>query len=318
MMRNTANHQIPHNCSSFPGSAWECIKSTGVGSRLIFQSLSEGESKTLTPLISYLVFILGLICFILTFPTTAKAADIKVAVASNFTTTIKQLKPIFEKQTGHNLILHFGSTGKLYAQITNGAPYDIFMAADVKRPKLLVEKGLAVSESRFTYANGRLVLWVPESDAKAVFNAGNIDRIAITNPKLAPYGMAAKQFLKSQGRWKQYQSKLLVGNNISQTYQFIDTGGVTAGFVALSQVLSKNHDAASKSIWVIPVSTYTPLEQQVVLLEQHEHKSKNKKSAQQFLEFLSGTEAINIIEKAGYVVGNQAKDLNGEKAKGHK
>ncbi len=273
-------------------------------------SARTGWSLHVTQLISYLVFLIGLISFILTFPATANAAEIKVAVAANFTTTIKKLEPVFEKQTGHDLILHFGSTGKLYAQICHGAPYDIFLAADVKRPELLETNGLAVPESRFTYANGSLVLWMPGQDAQAEFLHGKFEKIAITNPKLAPYGLAAQQFMESINVWDKYQPKILVGNTVSQTYQFVEKGGVNAGFVALSQI--SKEDKNSKHVWVIPTSGYTPLEQQAVLLK----KAENIKLAQEFMEFLKGNQAREIIENSGYSVAKTEKEGNPQAEKG--
>ena len=327
MMRSTANHQITHYCvikslkmliytkvnsAFFTLNALFCkiwmargivngVSNTFLCSRSLSVVEGSNKSKTLTPLIAYAIFLTGLIAFILTFPNTAKAAELKVAVASNFTTTIKQLKPVFEKQTAHSLSLHFGSTGKLYAQIANGAPFDIFLAADIKRPQLLEQDGMAVKGSRFTYAQGTLVLWAPgvlsaPGGAKQQLMQDKLKNIAITNPKLAPYGMAAKQTLQTYGKWETYQDKLRIGNNISQTYQFVEKGGVAAGMIALAQIPAEQ--SGSSDIWVIPITAYKPLEQQAVVLS----RSEEKEAAQVFIKFLQGELAAKIIKDAGYTL----------------
>ncbi len=269
------------------------------------RSVIQEKSKTLTPLIlirqiiSYLVFILGLISFTLTFCSKADAAEVSVAVAANFAGTIKTLQPQFEQQTGHNLTLHIGSTGKLYAQIINGAPFDVFLAADKKRPEKLELDGKTVAGSRFTYANGVLVLWAPKavelsSTVEKLYAANKLTRLSITNPKLAPYGMAAKQFLLSTNRWYEYQDMVVQGNNISQTFQFVESGGVDAGFIALAQIASQQRSAAT--VWEIPAASYTPLEQQAVLLK----RGGANPAAESFLQFLKTDEVKKQIKQAGY------------------
>lgn len=258
------------------------------------------------PTLRYLIFIIGLLSFVLTFPTVASGAEARIAVSSNFITTIKKLKPQFEQQSGHKLTLHFGSTGKLYAQIINGAPFDLFLAADAQRPKKLEAEGRTVTGSRFTYATGVLVLWVAEAlvqpekgkTAKTIFEQDEVKRISITNPKLAPYGMAAKQFLQASNYWGKYQTRLLLGNNVAQTLQFVQSGGVEAGFIALAQIAPEKRNSAS--VWIIPTEKYTPLQQQAVLLK----RGAENPAAKTFLQFLKTKDVGNQIIQAGYRVSN--------------
>ncbi len=282
-------------------------------SQLFFPSLSR-------PTISYLIFIIGLLSFVLTFPTVASGAEARIAVASNFIATIKRLKPQFEQQSGHKLTLHFGSTGKLYAQIINGAPFDLFLAADAVRPKKLEADGKAVAGSRFTYATGVLVLWIAEAlvqpekgkTAKTIFEQDEIKHISMTNPKLAPYGMAAKQFLQASNYWGKYQTRLLLGNNVAQTLQFVQSGGVGAGFIALAQVAAKKRNSAS--VWIIPTEKYMPLQQQAVLLKQGE----DNLAAKAFIQFLKTKEVVKQIEEAGYSLEKEVNAKEGHGKKGDK
>ena len=224
------------------------------------------------------------------------AAEIRIAVASNFSRPMQELAAKFEKEGGHKVTLAFGSSGKHYAQIRNGAPFDAFFAADRERPELLEREGLAISGSRCTYAVGRLVLWSPKADfvdaEGKVLEQGGFNHIAIANPKLAPYGAAAGEVLRQRGLWDSLQDKLVRGENIGQAYQFVHSGNAELGFVAYSQVIQPGGDAAG-SIWEIPQSLYAPIEQQAVLL-------KDSAAAREFATFLKSDAARKIITEYGY------------------
>ncbi len=227
---------------------------------------------------------------------TAAADEIQVAVASNFTDAIKEIAGRFEQKSGHRIILSFGSTGKHYAQIKNGAPFEAFFAADVKRPKLLEEDGMAQTGSRFTYAVGKLVLWSPKVDTVdttgKVLEQGDFRYLALANPKLAPYGKAAREVLESRGLWQALQGRMVRGENIGQTFQFVMSGNAELGFVAFSQIKQPGQPITG-SKWEIPQALYSPIEQQAVLL-------KDKPSARDFLTFVRGEEALKIIQAYGY------------------
>jgi molybdate transport system substrate-binding protein len=226
----------------------------------------------------------------------ATASEIRVAVASNFTRAIRVAANVFEADTGHKVTLAFGSTGKHYAQIVNGAPFDAFFAADVRRPKLLEQEGLAVPGSRFTYAIGKLILWSPEAalvDAKGrVLEHGEFRYLAIANPKLAPYGLAAREVLQSRGLWDDLNRRLVRGENIGQAFQFVASGNAELGFVARSQLMRPGFEIEG-SHWDVPAELYTPIEQQAVLL-------KDSEAARAFMSFVRSEEAIRIIRDHGY------------------
>ena len=238
------------------------------------------------------------ICLLLLLPCYAFANTIRVAVASNFSEPIKAIAARYESQTGHRLLLVFGSTGKHYAQIKNGAPFELFLAADTNRPQLLEKQGIAIDGSRFTYARGRLVLWSPRNnyvDAKGkVLDSGEYRHLAIANPKLAPYGKAAQQVLESRGLWKTSQRRLVRGESIGQTYQFVRSGNAELGFVAYSQINRPNH-ISTGSYWDIPQTLYKPIEQQAVLL-------KENIVARDFMSFLRTQEVKSLIKRYGYGV----------------
>ncbi|GAB6043991.1 molybdate ABC transporter substrate-binding protein [Endothiovibrio diazotrophicus] len=231
---------------------------------------------------------------------TVHAAEVSVAVAANFTDATRDIVPLFEKATGHTAKVSFGSTGKLYAQIEHGAPFEVFLAADSKRPKKAEGEGLAVVGSRFTYARGKLVLWTPEagrfSDGEAFLKSGDGGRLAIANPKTAPYGLAARQVMEHLGVWDTLKGQVVKGDSIAQTFQFAATNNVAAGFVALSQVTAWKGDAGSR--WEIPDGYYPPIAQQAVLLK----KGEANPAATAFLEFLKGPEARKVITGYGYGV----------------
>jgi molybdate transport system substrate-binding protein len=224
------------------------------------------------------------------------AEEIRVAVASNFADTIKTIAARFEAVTEHKVVLIFGATGKLYAQISNGAPYDAYFAADVRRPERLEAEGVARPGTRFTYAVGRLLLWSPKpgyvDPEAAVLEAGRYRHLAIANPRLAPYGRAAQQFLQARGVWDVLQGKLVRGENIGQTFQFVRSGNVELGLVARSQVQRPGHPAGG-SWWAVPQALYSPIAQQAVLLREND-------TARDFLAFVRSKPAQAIIESYGY------------------
>ena len=226
---------------------------------------------------------------------TLYADEIKIAVASNFSPTMTVISRQFEKSTGHKVKLIPGSTGKHYAQIHHGAPFDLFFAADRERPQRLEEEGLAIVDSRFTYAIGKVVLWSPDKhliDSQGkVLQQDSIRYLAIANPKLAPYGIAARQILQKIGLWQHYQGRLVRGENIAQTYQFVKTGNATLGFVAYSQI--KADSTLSGSYWIAPQDLYTPIEQQAILL-------KDTPAARAFMTFMRLPEIIVLIKSRGY------------------
>jgi molybdate transport system substrate-binding protein len=230
----------------------------------------------------------------------AIADTVTLAVASNFADVTRRLVRSFEETTGHNVSVSFGSTGLLYSQIANGAPFEVFLAADSARPKKAEDEGLALPGTRFTYATGRLVLWSPSAGA---FENGEtwvktlaFSRAAIANPDIAPYGRAAREVLERLGVWEVAQSRLVRGENIAQTFQFVATGNADAGFVALSQVRAWRKDPGS--LWEIPRAYYEPVVQQAVLLE----NGVDNRAARAFLEFLASPEARRVIAAAGYGV----------------
>ena len=228
----------------------------------------------------------------------AGAETIRVAVASNFAPVMRVLAERFEADTGNLVRLSSGSTGKQYAQIHNGAPFDIYFAADARRPELLEEQGYAVPHSRFTYAIGQLVLWSPQPgmvDADGRVLRGNRYRhLAIANPKLAPYGAAAQQVLTSLGLGDELQSRLVFGENVGQTLQLVVSGSAELGFVARAQVMALEAERRG-SWWLPPQSMYTPLQQQLVLLSE-------RKGARALWLFVQSDEARKVIRQAGYDV----------------
>ena len=238
------------------------------------------------------------ICLLLFLPGYAQADTIRLAVASNFSEPIKAIAAQYEKHTGHRLVLVFGSTGKHYAQIINGAPFEIFLAADKRRPELLEAQGIAVAGTRFTYARGRLILWSSTADyvdnEGKVLARGEFRRLAIANPKLAPYGKAAQEVLLSKGLWKDLQQRMVRGESIGQAYQFVRSGNAELGFVAYSQI-KQTGDTSTGSYWLVPQALYQPIEQQAVLL-------KENTVAREFLSFLQKLEVKKIIRKFGYDV----------------
>lgn len=230
------------------------------------------------------------------------AGEASIAVAGNFFKPIKVLAAQFEEKTGHRVQLSAGSTGKLYAQISNGAPFDVFFAADQRRPSKLVSDQLAVAHSQFTYAQGQLVLWSKDPSTVdkqgALLSSPTLKRLAIANPKAAPYGEQAINALQKMGLYQQLAPKLVQGQNIGQTYQYVSSGSVQQGIVALSQVMLDGH-INSGSYWLIPTELYQAIQQDAVLLE----KGKDNPVANAFLEYIKSPQALNTIRSFGYKVG---------------
>jgi molybdate transport system substrate-binding protein len=227
------------------------------------------------------------------------AGEMNAAVAANFTAPMQQIVDLFQKESGHTVKLSFGSSGGFYSQIKEGAPFDVFLAADEKNLKLLEQEGLAVANSRFVYALGKLVLWSVKpgyvDDKGAVLSIGNYKKLACADPKLAPYGLAAQETLQRLELWDKVQSKLVTGESIAQTYQFAASGNAELAFIALSQI-TKDGKVTEGSSWLVPSNLYSPIRQSAVQLS----AAKDKVAAQAFLTFLKSEKAVAIIRSFGY------------------
>jgi molybdate transport system substrate-binding protein len=223
------------------------------------------------------------------------AAEVPIAVAANFTDAAKEIGAAWEKKTGNKAVLSFGSTGQLYTQISQGAPFEVFLAADRATPTRAGAEGYAVAGSQYTYAVGKLVLYSKNKDAvkgEQALKDAKFQKIAIAAPKAAPYGAAAVETMKKLGLYETLQPKLVEGQNITQTFQFVDTGNAEVGFVALSQVVKTK----GGSKWIVPQNLYTPIRQDVILTK----KGADSAAAKDFLTFLKGPEAKAVKEKYGY------------------
>ena len=246
-----------------------------------------------------LIATLGLVA--LGFAGRAEAAETHVAVAANFTEAAKEIAAAYKQKTGNDAVLSFGSSGQLYAQITQDAPFEIMLSADQERPEKAVKDGLAVADSRFTYAVGKLVLWSKTPGlvkGEETLKSGTFTKLALANPKGAPYGAAAIETLKALKIYDVLEPKLVEGNNISQTFQFVETGNAELGFVALSQLAGD----VGGSRWLVPQADYAPIRQDAVLLK----KGTANPAATAFMAFLRGSEARAIIEKFGYAFGTDS------------
>ena len=231
-------------------------------------------------------------------PTQVQAETALIAVAANFAKPSERLIQAFAAGTDHDIEVSTGSTGALAAQIRNGAPFMAFLAADEERPKQLEAEGLAVAGTRFTYAVGRLVLWGPDPrwialDPATSLANPELKHLAIANPKVAPYGRAAEETLTALGLWDAIQPKLVRGEDVAQTYQFVASGNAELGFVGLSQVIDR-----SGSRWEVPQDLYAPIRQQAVLLA----PGKGNEAAKAFLDFLRSAPAREIVRSMGYGV----------------
>jgi molybdenum ABC transporter, periplasmic molybdate-binding protein len=229
----------------------------------------------------------------------AQADEVQVAVAANFTAPMKAIAADFEKDTGHKARLAFGSTGKFYAQIRNGAPFQVFLAADDTTPARLEKEGMTVPGSRFTYAVGTLVLWSAKPgfvDARGeVLKKGDFAHLALANPKVAPYGAAAVEVMEKLGVLESLEPRFVLGENIAQTQQFVVTGNAELGFVALSQVM-KNGKVGEGSAWVVPAKLHTPIRQDAVILA----SGRGNAAAEALMEYLKSAKAAAIIKSYGY------------------
>ncbi len=228
-------------------------------------------------------------------PVPALSADVSVAVAANFTKPAEEIGAAFTAKTGDTVSFSFGATGALYAQITQAAPFEVFLAADDARPAQAVTEGWGVEGSVFTYAVGKVVLYSPTidvTDGAAVLQAGAFQHLAIADPATAPYGKAALEVVEKLGLTPAITPSVVTGQNISQALQFVDSGNAELGFVALSQVTGK----PASQVWLVPAEDYSPIRQDAVLLKTGE----SDPAARAFIEFLKGPEATDIIRKYGY------------------
>jgi molybdate transport system substrate-binding protein len=241
--------------------------------------------------------VLGLLFGLL--PGAAQAAEVHVAVAANFTAPMQKIAAEFERDTGHRAVLSFGATGKFYAQIRNGAPFQVLLSADDETPSRLVREGAGAAASQFTYAMGRLVLWSRDAgrvDAQgAVLKAGHFQRLALADPKLAPYGAAAMEVLRGLGLADTLAPKLVQGENISQAFQFTASGNAELGFVAMAQVFAEGR-LTRGSAWVVPAAMHAPLKQDALLL----NTGQSNPAATALLAYLKGEKARTLIRSFGY------------------
>ncbi len=234
------------------------------------------------------------------YATNLRAEEALVAVAANFSAPMQQIAASFQKDTGHQLKMSFGATGGIYAQIKNGGPFDVFLSADQITPQKLEAEGLGVALTRFNYATGQLVVWSKQDglvdDKGQVLRNKSIQRIALANPKLAPYGVAAWETMTALGLLEVLKPKMVQGVNIAQTYQFVSTQNAQVGFVALSQVFS-NGQLTSGSAWIVPPHLYKPIRQDVILLK----NGKDNSAAKALLMYLKGEKAKAVMKSYGYI-----------------
>ncbi len=240
------------------------------------------------------LFLLGL----LSWPAVA-VERVQVAVAANFSSTMQRLIPLFEQQSGYRVIASYASSGKLFAQITHGAPFDVFLSADGERPHRLEQAGLVAANRRFTYATGRLVLWAPDAgspdEALQQLQQGRFSFLSIANPKIAPYGTAAMQVLAKLGLEQRFIKRTARGENIAQAYQFVYSGNAQLGFVAQSQMVDAG-DRVNGVVWVVPGHMHSPIEQQGVLLK----RAEQNPAALAFIDYLHSDGAKQVIVASGY------------------
>lgn len=228
------------------------------------------------------------------------ASELRVAVAANFLGTLNQLAPLYEEHSGQVLLISSGSTGRHYAQIRNGAPFDVFLSADVERPQLLVEEGLALADSRFTYARGVLVLWSDQQDLPLqqgeFLQSNSLQHLALVNPRTAPYGAAGVQVMQQLDAYERLQAgHIAQAENLTQALQYVTSGTAQAGFLALSQVIEADGSIRGNA-WLPDRDSYASLEQQAVVLS----ASPQPEAGQAFLDWLKTDQARAVIEAAGY------------------
>jgi molybdate transport system substrate-binding protein len=259
------------------------------GDLMMHKKISGALDRIITGFAAGLLLIAG----------SARAGEVKVAVAANFAEAAREIGALFAQSTGHKAVFSFASTGTLYTQITQDAPFEVFLAADQTHPEEAIDEGFAVAGSRFTYATGRIVLFSMDKSlvkGEVTLKDGDFTRIAIANPVTAPYGAAAVAALKKLGAYAAVEPRLVQGTNIAQTYQFVETGNAELGFVALSQVARRDDG----SRWLVPEDLYPELAQDAVLLK----RGADNPAARAFLDFLKGPEAANVKTKFGYGTGN--------------
>ncbi|MGC3891192.1 molybdate ABC transporter substrate-binding protein [Pseudomonas urmiensis] len=231
----------------------------------------------------------------------ARADEVQVAVAANFTAPIQAIATDFEKDTGHKLVAAYGATGQFYAQIKNGAPFEVFLAADDSTPAKLEQEKQTVAGSRFTYAIGTLALWSAKpgyvDDRGAVLKSNDYKHLSIANPKTAPYGLAATQVLHKLQLTEATKGKIVEGQNITQAFQFVSTGNAELGFVALSQIY-KDGKVENGSAWIVPADLHEPIRQDAVIL----NKGKDNPAAKALVDYLKGPKAAALIKSYGYEI----------------
>lgn len=235
------------------------------------------------------------------FSATVYAESATIAVAANFTKTIEVIGEAFEKETGHRVRFSFGPTGKLYAQIKNGAPFDAFFGADERRPKKTIEDGLGLKQSYFVYAQGQIVLYSStypvDRQPIEILKSADFRHLAVANPKTAPYGERAVAFLKKKGLYGDVKSRIVNGESIAHAFQYVVTHNAPIGFVAMSQVVDPNSPVYQKgAYWVVPASDYEPINQGAIILK---HGAKNA-AALAFMDFMKTSKATAIIKRFGY------------------
>ncbi|PMR73771.1 molybdate ABC transporter substrate-binding protein [Billgrantia endophytica] len=246
---------------------------------------------------------LAFLLITLVLPVVAQAGELRVAVAANFLGSMEQLAAEFEEQTGHDVIISSGSSGAFYAQIVNDAPFDVFFSADTQRPEALVNEGLAVDESRFTYAIGVPVLWSTHEDLVdaqgEVLSNGDYRYLSVADPQNAPYGLAAQQVLTELGLWDELtsQQRVVQAQTIGQAHSQIASGAAELGFVALAQVIQEDGDIPG-SHWIPPAEYHDPIVQQAVIL----NTAQDQELAEEFMAWIQGPRATEVIEAAGYSV----------------
>ena len=224
----------------------------------------------------------------------ALADTAHIAVAANFTAVAEELEALFEAKGAHQIELSFGATGQFYTQISQGAPFDVLLAADTERPERAVAEGLGVEGTFFVYAEGQLALYAPGRDVRVGEGllTGDFDKLAIADPDAAPYGAAAVETLKALGLYSVIEPRLVTGTNISQALQFVESGNAELGLVAASQVIGKG------DVWLVPANLHAPIEQGAALLVD----GQDNPAALAFLDFLRSDAAVAVIKAAGYVV----------------
>ncbi len=249
------------------------------------------------------IIAMGIVLSVMCQASSGWAAELKIAAASDLNFAFKDLVAEFEKKTGERVKLTLGSSGNFYSQIENGAPFDLYFSADIRYPQKLIEGGHGIADSLYKYAVGRIVLWVPTGSTVPIdkgfesLTNSTVRKIAIANPKHAPYGRAAVAALEHFKLYDATKDKLVMGENISQAAQFVESGASDAGIIALSLAMAPTMKAAGK-YWEVPADAHPPIEQGAVILK----RSTNQEQARQFLNFLQGNEGQEIMRRYGFLL----------------